>query len=91
MQGNPDRIVAIASYGLTGTITAAGVTMNAVMEPPAANMSPENLAALISYIRNAWGNSANKISADDVAKARDAMQSQSTKWTVDTLRAKFPE
>ena len=89
--GNPDRIVAIAHYGLTGPITAAGVTMNAVMEPPASNMSDDNLAALISYIRGAWGNGAEKISAEDVAEAREAMQGQTTKWTAGTLRSKFPE
>ncbi|MBV9427453.1 MAG: c-type cytochrome [Bradyrhizobiaceae bacterium] len=40
-------------------------------------LSDQEVAAVITYIRNAWGNSAPAVSAADVAKARDDLSKRS--------------
>ena len=40
------------------------------MEPYASALDDEEAAALLSYIRNAWGNSAGEVTAKQVANQR---------------------
>jgi mono/diheme cytochrome c family protein len=37
-------------------------------------LNDDDIAAVLTYIRNAWGNSAAPVSRNDVAKARDEMK-----------------
>ena len=39
------------------------------------NLSDENIADVLTYVRNSWGNAAPAISADE-RKQREALQSQ---------------
>ncbi len=64
---------------LAGNATVTGDpdrVIQTVFEGPGAmpsfrdELSDEEIAAVISYIRNTWGNDASTISADDVAAAR---------------------
>lgn len=40
------------------------------------NLSDENIADVLTYVRNSWGNAASAVSADEVRKQREALQSQ---------------
>ena len=40
------------------------------------NLSDENVADVLTYIRNSWGNAAAPISADEVRKQREALHSE---------------
>lgn len=40
------------------------------------NLSDENIADVLTYVRNSWGNAAPAVSADEVRKQRAALQSQ---------------
>ncbi|RRU74629.1 cytochrome c [Stutzerimonas kunmingensis] len=40
------------------------------------NLSDENIADVLTYVRNSWGNAAPAVSADEVRKQREALQSQ---------------
>ena len=69
-----DYLPNLLLYGLQGSINAAGVSYNGVM-PAWAQLSDEDLAAVLNYISTAWGNESDLQSfqayqPDDVASKR---------------------
>jgi mono/diheme cytochrome c family protein len=40
-------------------------------------LNDDQVAAVVTYVRNAWGNSAPPVSADDVAKTRNDLSKRS--------------
>jgi mono/diheme cytochrome c family protein len=40
-------------------------------------LTDDQVAAVLTYIRNAWGNAARPVSAEEVRKARNAFAEQS--------------
>lgn len=66
---NVDRLAAIMLYGLMGPIKVNGVQYNSVMAPWA-QLKDEELAAIATYVRSSWGNSASAVTADVFAAAR---------------------
>lgn len=71
--GDEERLINILLYGLMGEIEVNGRTYNGVM-PGFANTpgmrSDRDIAAVASFIRNAWGNDGSLILQDDVAAVR---------------------
>jgi mono/diheme cytochrome c family protein len=68
VQGSANRLIRIPLYGLSGPITVKGQQMNfpAPMPPIGAALQPDDLAAILSYIRQAWGNKAPTIAPEQV-------------------------
>jgi mono/diheme cytochrome c family protein len=66
-------LVRIPQLGFTGSIKVSGQPWNLTMPPMGASLSDADLAAALSYIRQAWGNHSSAVSADDVKAARDAI------------------
>ena len=56
--------------GLSGEIEVDGVTYNGVMVPQRDQLDDLQIAAVISYVRNSWGNDYGLCSPEDVATAR---------------------
>jgi len=52
------------------TITTARAPNTGSMPPYARKMSDQDVADVITYIRNAWGNAAPAVTPAEVAKAR---------------------
>jgi mono/diheme cytochrome c family protein len=48
-------------------------------------MPDEDLAAVLTYMRNSWGNKASEITPEQVAAERAATASHSQPWTSDEL------
>ncbi len=59
--------------GLNGPIQVAGHDWNLAMAPMGAGLSDADLAAVLTYIRTAWGNKSNPVSEVDVKAARAAI------------------
>jgi len=75
--GNKDRLIKISMYGLMGEIEVNGVKYNNVMAPPGippGSLTDEQIANVLTYIRNDWGNSASAISAEEVARVRASLK-----------------
>src|SRR6202012_2694184 len=53
------------------TVTTPRAPNGGSMPAYAAKLSDQDIADVATYIRNAWGNAAPAVSADEVAKARD--------------------
>lgn len=70
-------VVRIPQAGLNGPIKVAGHDWNLSMAPMGAGLSDADLAAVISYIRESWGNKSGAVSADEVKSARAAINGNS--------------
>jgi dissimilatory nitrite reductase (NO-forming), copper type apoprotein len=69
LQSNPQRAIAVVLNGLTGPVTVNGATYNSVM-PPMSQLNDDEVANILTYALNAWGNKGPAITPDEVAKVR---------------------
>lgn len=81
-----NHLVKILLHGLQGPIQVKGSTYNGAM-PPWKQLKDEQIAAILTYIRNEWGNSAPPITAEQVAKIREETASQTEPYTQNQLKA----
>lgn len=65
---NPERGVSAVVHGLSGEITVNGETYNGVM--PRQNLTNEEVANVITYILNNFGNDGGEITPDQVERVR---------------------
>ncbi|HEY5755705.1 MAG TPA: copper-containing nitrite reductase [Steroidobacter sp.] len=63
------RAIGIVMNGLTGPVTVNGGTYNSVM-PPMSQLNDDEIANILTYALNSWGNSDGAVSAEEVAKLR---------------------
>jgi len=78
------RLIQIMLYGLTGPVTLDDVTYDESM-PPAPLQNDYDLAAVMTYIRQAWGNNASEITPEEVGIVRQKYQDRQSMWTVEEL------
>jgi len=57
------------------------------MEPVGASLADDQVADLLTYIRNAWSNSAASVDSAEVAEIREAIGDREAKWTAQELEA----
>jgi nitrite reductase (NO-forming) len=69
----PARAIQIVMNGLTGPVTVNGSTYNSVM-PPMSQLNDDEVANILTYVLNTWGNSGPAITAAEVAKVRATTQ-----------------
>lgn len=89
-----NHLVKILLNGLQGPVQVKGETYNNAM-PPWAQLSDEQIAAVLTYIRSEWGNAAPPITVDYVRKMREATAGRVDPWSQKDLQAipleKVPE
>jgi mono/diheme cytochrome c family protein len=84
--GGTERITRIVLAGLAGPVQVKGATFNNVM-PPQAALSDKDLANVLTYIRNSWGNHGTMLTKDMVAKVRAEAASHTGPWSAADLDA----
>jgi nitrite reductase (NO-forming) len=65
----PDESIAAIINGLSGEITVNGQTYFGQMEP--VKLSDQEIADVLNFARNSWGNKAEEIKEDTVAAQRE--------------------
>lgn len=88
-----NRLIRIPQVGVTGPIKVAGTEWNmTAMIGFAATVSDEDMAALLTFIRNSWGNKASIVTPEQVAKVRAELKKdgKDSQYTGDEL-LKLPE
>jgi mono/diheme cytochrome c family protein len=65
--GDASKVIPIVLNGLNGSITVKGQTYNNTMPPWKGTLTNKQIADVITYIRNAWGNKASTVTAAQVA------------------------
>lgn len=86
--GSEERLIRIVLHGLTGPVKVGGVEYNGMM-PPAGpgsgfNLSPERVAAVLTYIRQEWGNNAPAVAVEKVVEIR-GKEGARAPWTAAEL------
>lgn len=66
LMARPDKGVGIVKNGLTGAIAVKGKVYNSVM--PVLNLKPEEISAVLTYVRNSWSNNGGEVTLADVNK-----------------------
>jgi mono/diheme cytochrome c family protein len=83
-----DYIIKALLHGLQGPID--GKTYTDVMVPMGAG--PDDwIAAIASYVRNAFGNRGSMVTATDVARVRAATEQRVEPWTIAELESTLPQ
>ena len=85
--GSERRLLRIALDGVRGPIEVKGRRYQLEMPALRHVYGDEDMAAILSYIRGAWGNSAPAITADFVGKVRSETARRGDSWTVEELGA----
>lgn len=93
--GSDERLAKMVLHGLWGPMTVNGRTYDPSRGVPPmtafrAILKDEEVAAVLTFVRNSWGNKASVVSPDLVARVRQATASRSTFWNPDDLLASHP-
>ena len=83
-KGRPIRLVL---HGLEGPIEVKGEVYNGAMPGWGTQLSDEEIAAVLTHVRQSWSNSASEITAEEVAAVREATQGRTAAWTAEELNA----
>jgi len=79
------RLIRIPLAGLNGPIKVKGETWTLAMPAMGAALPDDQLAGVLSYMRNSWGNKASKVTPADVKAVRAAAAGHTQPWTADEL------
>ena len=87
VQGGTERLIRVAQHGLVGAITVKGQGFNTPggMMGFGAAMSAQDLANVLTYVRNSWGNEGTMITKEMVEKVRSE-EKRATQWTEADLK-----
>ncbi|TYB70513.1 nitrite reductase, copper-containing [Bizionia saleffrena] len=69
LNANVDRAIGTVLHGLTGEITVNGEKYNSVMTRQM--LSPDEIANVLTYVYNSWGNSGKIITSEMVEKVKN--------------------
>jgi len=74
--GDPERATKIVLHGLMGELEVKGHKYNNVMAPLGAALNDQQIADVLTYVRQNWSNDATPVSAEQVKKVRAETASQ---------------
>jgi nitrite reductase (NO-forming) len=69
LMADKKRAIGIVLNGLNGPVTVNGQTFDSVM-PPMSQLNDDELANILTFVRNSWGNSGDAVSAAEVKEIR---------------------
>jgi nitrite reductase (NO-forming) len=70
LMADKKRSIGIVLRGLSGSITVNGQTYDGVM-PPQVMLNDEQVAHVLTFIRNSWGNTGDAVTVEEVQQVRD--------------------
>ena len=92
VQGNEERLIKIALKGLMGPIEVNGKQYpgQVPMTPFAGLLNDKEVAAVLTYVRNSFGNKASAITPEKVKEVRAATAGKSDIYTSSKLLSEHP-
>jgi cytochrome c oxidase cbb3-type subunit 2 len=90
VKGDKERLIKISLYGLMGEIEVNGVKYNGVMTAPGippGSLTDQQVADVLTFVRNSWGNSAPAVSPSEVSEVRESIKDRTPMkmWTAEEL------
>lgn len=70
LNADVERAIGIVLHGMTGEITVNGTKYNSVMT--AQTLDDEEIASVLTYVYNSWGNNGSEVTPTMVTKARSS-------------------
>jgi mono/diheme cytochrome c family protein/glucose/arabinose dehydrogenase len=83
--GDPAMLARILLHGLEGPLESDGCVYRGVM-PAAPYRDDAEFAAVMTYIRKAWGNDASAVDAELVARERAATRGRNRPWRAEEVQ-----
>ncbi len=96
LEGDPDRVIKIVLNGLYGPMKHDGRTYGdmasgqPVMTGLGQLLKDEEVAAVITYVRQSWGNNLPPVKAADVKRVRDATKSKTDMYVAEEVLKAHP-
>jgi mono/diheme cytochrome c family protein len=87
VNGSAERLAAMVLKGNAGPMTIEGKPYNNIMPGQEAVLSDDKIAAVLTFVRASFGNSAPSVTPDMVAAARKKFAERKTPWTEAELKA----
>jgi mono/diheme cytochrome c family protein len=85
--GNPELPIKFILQGLMGPITIEGTTYNSMM-PPVGGVSDQDIADVLTYVRQSFGNRGTIVTPAQVKAVRDATAGRTAPWNTAELGLK---
>jgi len=89
VRGDSSRLIKILLHGLGGPITVAGQSFglrpDAIVMPSLGGLTDEQIADVLTYVRNDYGEKAGDVPAGEVKKMRSANPNRETPWSAEEL------
>jgi mono/diheme cytochrome c family protein len=93
VQAEPSgRLILIPLYGVSGPIEVRGALMNfsaGGMGPMGATLPVEDLSAVLTYVRQAWGNHSSAVTVEQIEVMKSAIGNRSRPFTAAELLEKI--
>lgn len=86
VNGSPKRLAMILLKGLQGPLTVGEHKFNGV-EPTWITLSDRQIAYLLTYIRQAWGNKSGPVTEKQIANVREEFKERSEPWSQQEILA----
>ncbi len=77
-------------HGMQGPVTVKGMTYNSVM-PPVGGLSDKDIADVVTYVNNSWGNAGPTVTEAEVAEIKKKYADRKTPWTAAEYEKEAPE
>jgi len=95
VMGNEERLIKLTLHGLWGKIEVNGKVYDPEKGVPPMTafesmLDDKEVAAVLTYVRNSWGNQAAPVSPDTVKKVRAAHKDRSIFWKPEELLKDHP-
>ena len=92
VQGNEERLIKLSLKGIYGPITVKGKDYpgHVPMTPYESLMNDEEIAAVLTYVRNSFGNKASVITKEKVLEIRKAIETKEDFYKAEELLKEHP-
>ncbi|WP_153556406.1 PVC-type heme-binding CxxCH protein [Roseimaritima sediminicola] len=93
--GSEERLIKLSLHGMWGKITVHGKTYDPARGVPPMTafrslLKDDELAAVLTFVRNSWGNQASPVRPETVRRVREETVDRTTFWTPEDLLAEHP-
>ena len=95
VSGSEERLVKLTLHGLWGKIEVNGKTYDPSKGIPpmtafGALLDDKEMASVLTYVRNSWGNKAPAVKPSTVKRVRQENEKRTAVWTPEELLKKHP-
>ena len=96
IEGEPDRAIKLVLNGMYGKMTFLGkqygdvAAGQAAMTPLGQMLKDEEVAGVLTYVRQSWGNNLPPVSAAQVKKVREATKARTAMYTPEEILKEHP-